>query len=74
MFFKTGALATLEKVSIDNWRKLVVGSSARQNPDDIKTQAEFDIDEGNFLYMRSRAVSAGEYHGPNGNGDYFPEE
>ena len=32
---------------------------------------EYDPD---FLYMWVRIVSAGEYYGPNKNGDYFPEE
>jgi hypothetical protein len=27
-----------------------------------------------FLYVKVRAVSAGEYWGPNKNGDYFPEQ
>ncbi len=45
----------------------------------VKTASEFILPEGHnydpdFLYMRVRAVSAGEYWGPNKNADFFPEE
>ena len=43
-FYKTGALAAVEKISIENWRKHVVASSVRQDPAQIETQSEFDID------------------------------
>ena len=72
-FYRTGALAAVEKISIENWRKHVVASSVRQDPAVISTQAEFDIDEKSFLYVRTRAVSAYEHHGPNGNGDAFED-
>lgn len=44
----------------------------------IKT-ASFDIPAGekydpDFLYIKVRAVSAGEYYGDNKNGDWFPED
>lgn len=44
-----------------------------------KTAAEFELPEGHiydkdFLYLKVRAVSAGEYWGMNKNSDFFPEE
>ena len=41
--------------------------------------ASFDIPQGetydpDFLYIKVRAVSAGEYYGDNKNGDWFPEQ
>lgn len=44
----------------------------------IKEASEIDFPEGfvydpDFLYMWVRIVSAGEFYGPNKNGDYFPE-
>ena len=44
----------------------------------VKT-ASFDIPAGekydpDFLYIKVRAVSAGEYYGDNKNGDWFPED
>ena len=35
-------------------------------------KSAFEYDPENFLYFRARAISGGEKHGPNGNGDYFP--
>lgn len=39
-----------------------------------KLAAEQPQYDPRFLYIKVRAVSAGEYYGPNNNGDYFPEE
>lgn len=44
-----------------------------------KVAGDVDFPEGfvydpDFLYMWIRIVSAGEYYGPNNNGDFFPEE
>jgi hypothetical protein len=44
----------------------------------IKEASDVDFPEGfiydpDFLYMWVRIVSAGEFYGPNKNGDYFPE-
>lgn len=74
MFMKYGSLIVGEKITLDNWRKLVVAASVKQDPESIDTQAAFDIDDKNFIYVRARAVSSGEYYGANGNGDYFPEQ
>lgn len=45
----------------------------------VKIASDVDFPEGfvydpDFLYMWVRIVSAGEYYGPNKNGDYFPED
>jgi hypothetical protein len=45
----------------------------------IKEASDVDFPPGfvydaDFLYMWVRIVSAGEYYGPNKNGDYFPED
>lgn len=73
-FYRIASCVLAERVTIQNWRNLVVASQVKQDPKVIETQAAFDVDEDNFIYVRVRAVSAGEYHGPNGNGDYFPEQ
>jgi hypothetical protein len=73
MFFKQGSV-TAEKITIADWRKHVVGASVHTDPAEIETKAEFELDPTNFLYVRARAVSAGEFHGQNQNGDYFPED
>lgn len=72
--FKYGSLTIGEKITLDNWRKLVVAASIKQDPNSVDTQAAFDIDDKNFIYVRARAVSSGEYYGANGNGDFFPEQ
>lgn len=45
----------------------------------VKTASEVVLPEGyefdpDFLYIKVRAISAGEYYSCNKNGDYFPEE
>lgn len=45
----------------------------------VKEASDVDFPEGfvydpDFLYIWARIVSAGEFYGPNKNGDYFPEE
>ena len=47
--------------------------------DMIKTASEFLFPTGHtydpdYLYLRVRGISAGEYWGPNKNADYFPEK
>jgi hypothetical protein len=72
-FFKIGSLATAELISLADWRGQVVSAQIRQDPTAVDTQAKFDVNDEDFLYVRVRAVSAGEYHGPNQNGDWFGE-
>ena len=72
-FRKFASCITAERVTIENWRKQVIASSVKQDPTVVPQSPAFDVDEGNFVYVRARAVSAGEYHGANGNGDFFPE-
>uniref|UniRef100_A0A7J3SL14 Uncharacterized protein n=1 Tax=Fervidicoccus fontis TaxID=683846 RepID=A0A7J3SL14_9CREN len=40
----------------------------------IKIAAIYELDTDKYLYIRNHSVSSGEYWGPNGNGDYFPEK
>lgn len=72
--FKFGSLVVAEKVTVDNWRRQVIASSVRQDPKEVEASPAFEVDTENFIYVRARAVSAGEYYGANGNGDYFPEQ
>lgn len=69
---KIGSLSVVEKVTSENWRNFVVGASVRVEGTESK-KLEIPTDDG-FIYLRTRAVSAGEYHGANANGDFFPEE
>lgn len=71
MFRKIGSIVTAEKITIADWRKLIVEASTRQEPDRVEKLAEFDLDKDSFLYVRARAVSCFEMHGPNANGDAF---
>ncbi len=74
-FLKTATCVLAERITVENWRRQVVASTVKQDPAAVEAPtASLDIDEDNFIYVRVRAVSAGEYHGPNQNGDYFPED
>lgn len=73
-FFKIGSLATAELTSLADWRGSVVSAQIRQDPKAVDTQAAFDVNDDDFIYVRVRAVSAGEYHGANQNGDWFGED
>lgn len=74
MFFKQASCTLAERVTIDNWRNQVVEASIKQDPVSVTPSEAIDIDDKNFIYVRVRAVSAGEFHGANGNGDYFPAQ
>lgn len=65
---KASEVLTLE--AAQDWKSLIV--SASENQDDNAKPLEVNVDDARFDYYRARAVSAGEIHGPNGNGDYFP--
>ena len=73
MLVKFGSLVAAERTTISEWRELIVAASVNQDADKIEALAEFEIDRDNFLYVRARAVSAGEHYGANDNGDFFPE-
>jgi hypothetical protein len=50
-----------------------------QSTDELHKVASVDLPEDfmydpDYLYLWVRIVSAGEYYGPNKNGDYFPEQ
>lgn len=70
---KSDSTVIAERITCANWRKQVVAAQIKQDPSAIETTAKFDLDDNSFVYVRVRAVSAGEQNGPNGNGDYFPE-
>jgi hypothetical protein len=57
----------IDKDSIEILDGDLIKTAAIKLPDGI----EYDPD---FFYMKVRAVSAGEYWGPNKNADFFPEE
>jgi len=71
MFKKIGSIIQAEKTSLAEWRNMIVSAEVKQKPEDIKSLAEFDLDRNNFLYVRTRAVSCYELHGPNQNSDAF---
>lgn len=76
MFYKTGSLQVLGKTTTADWRKLIVDSSVRQDPNSVTAEKELplELDTEKFAFYRARAVSAMEMHGPNQNGDAFSEE
>lgn len=72
MFRKFGSIISAEPTTAMEWRKLILASTVH-GVEPMTALAEFDLDKDNFVYVRARAVSAGEYHGPNANHDFFGE-
>ena len=74
MFKRLGSVISAEKITIADWRKLIIEAAAHNDIEKLNPTAEFDLDKDNFLYVRVRAVSALESYGANQNGDAFPAE
>ena len=74
MLIKHGSLIDATRTTLTDWRKNIVAASIKQDPGAIEAMAEFELDKENFVYVRTRAVSAFEMHGANQNGDAFTKE
>jgi len=71
MFFKIATVQILsvyqdEGLDLSNWRNFL------NKENNFLENKIFKYDPENFLYFRTRMISAGEKWGPNQNGDYFP--
>lgn len=72
MIIKLGSISDSTIITAENWQQHVVDPNVKQDSA-LRKPSKIVLDPG-FVYLRNRAVSAGEYHGPNANWDYFPEE
>ena len=61
--FASCKIVESDKITLDNWRRQVVAASIKQDPKVVEASPAFDVDDTGFIYVRVRAVSAGEYHG-----------
>jgi len=60
-FKKTASLS-------DTWQEIVKSTK------ELDINEVFEFDKDNFLYFKSRSISAGEKYGANQNGDYFSRD